>query len=830
MHSGPIGQPPVALDGRSVDDSLGEHFLTDGAETAVVLADDLDRWSESSQRAFIRASSVLGSSCSLIIATIQFPPRRRLKFGAERISLRSLTLEEARDLVRCRAGVDSLPPEWMEQSEGNPGALMSIAAASRGEFGHSPSPLAHATREALRRLSPPVRRAAEVAAAAEVDRWETLEACGRSSGDFSTRHIERLEQLGILEFRVGGELRWLAPGLRHGVRSTLSPGDARRIARHLADCLDETRDPAAVARLLAASATGTDARLAGRLRRLARHLRDEGELAAATDAFIAAAATDPDPVGRTTSAIRAAVAAIGTDRVDPTVDCLVGALRSAPFDRRTVLWAAALEAAPWMVSVPAVPGLVEQCCDAGRRRAAPDVSVLLHRLFVAGIVAGVPAVAASALGRLRTVERLQGVNQELAGHRAIMAVMQGTPDLGALDDLANRGADDEPPELAVMRGWSLVAAERHDAALELTAAIVARARRANNRELFTAASVVQAESAWRRGEFRRAADLLADIVASDTRCTPAQEFAAAVLARVEAMLGDEASCRRRVATVLRSESSARFPPAQFIARIALAHLDIALGDADTARASLRSTSRLAEQAGILEPGQLWSAGDLIDALSVSGTDGDEAALVVAGCARHSSAAWTRGVIARTLARRTGAPDLFAEALAEFSSIGARFEVARTLLDRARRALGRDEPDAAALQAAETAVELCFEMGARPSWHTAMAVLGELRQHARPVVAPTAEAQRPFAAVSAGRVSVGPTRELIDLEAVLTGAEYRVALAVGTGASNREAAARLIIGVRTVDTHLRSIFRKLGLRSRVELACLLTEQRIIHLAK
>jgi DNA-binding CsgD family transcriptional regulator len=57
---------------------------------------------------------------------------------------------------------------------------------------------------------------------------------------------------------------------------------------------------------------------------------------------------------------------------------------------------------------------------------------------------------------------------------------------------------------------------------------------------------------------------------------------------------------------------------------------------------------------------------------------------------------------------------------------------------------------------------------------------------------------------------------------LTGAEERVARLVADGKTNREVAAALFVTERTVETHLSSIYRKLDLRSRSELAGRLAE--------
>jgi DNA-binding CsgD family transcriptional regulator len=63
-------------------------------------------------------------------------------------------------------------------------------------------------------------------------------------------------------------------------------------------------------------------------------------------------------------------------------------------------------------------------------------------------------------------------------------------------------------------------------------------------------------------------------------------------------------------------------------------------------------------------------------------------------------------------------------------------------------------------------------------------------------------------------------------ASLTSSERSVAAIIAEGATNREAAARLFLSRHTIDFHLRQIFRKLGISSRVALARLVVQHSAV----
>ena len=150
----------------------------------------------------------------------------------------------------------------------------------------------------------------------------------------------------------------------------------------------------------------------------------------------------------------------------------------------------------------------------------------------------------------------------------------------------------------------------------------------------------------------------------------------------------------------------------------------------------------------------------------------------------AGAARCRGLLAAAVGDHEEAVALLEAAVAKHESVGDPFGRARALL-----ALGivrrRGRQKRAAREAMEAALAGFEQLGAATWVEKARAELGSIG---------------------------GRTRE-----EGLTPAERRVAALVAEGRTNREVAAALFLGERTVETHLSHVYAKLGIRSRTELA-------------
>jgi DNA-binding CsgD family transcriptional regulator len=222
-------------------------------------------------------------------------------------------------------------------------------------------------------------------------------------------------------------------------------------------------------------------------------------------------------------------------------------------------------------------------------------------------------------------------------------------------------------------------------------------------------------------------------------------------------------------------------------------LDFWTGDAPAAAASFAAAELTADARGWREPNMRWWRADYVEALLELGRIDDAVGLLNAweADAARVGREWVlaqvarcRGLVAATKADVEQAQSLFEEAVAKHEAVGDPFGRARALL-----ALGvvrrRARQKRGAREAIEAALAGFDELGAASWAARARAELGRV----------------------GGRTRVEG----------LTPAERRVADLVAQGRTNREVAAALFLGERTVASHLTHIYAKLGIRSRTELA-------------
>lgn len=263
------------------------------------------------------------------------------------------------------------------------------------------------------------------------------------------------------------------------------------------------------------------------------------------------------------------------------------------------------------------------------------------------------------------------------------------------------------------------------------------------------------------------------------------------LIEVAALRGQEEEARRLAGEVLAEAAGRGLHGTTALARRALSELALATGRADEAVEHLEALWRgPTGQRGVA----FNTIPDLVEAAVRAGRPelGRDRLPPYLAWAEAAGSAEARALAARSralLAAGAEADQLFQEALRAHAATDRLLDRARTQLlygehlRRERRRVDAREALRAALDA--------FEMLGAASW----------AERARTELRATGETAR--------------KRDPSTIDQ-LTQQELQVVRAVSQGATNREAAAQLFISPRTVDHHLRSVFRKLGIRSRAEL--------------
>jgi len=270
------------------------------------------------------------------------------------------------------------------------------------------------------------------------------------------------------------------------------------------------------------------------------------------------------------------------------------------------------------------------------------------------------------------------------------------------------------------------------------------------------------------------------------------QMALVTLARLDAMSGDDASCRGHLGAARASFTSAD-DRAMTQAASVVGLLELGLGHPDAAITALEAIWDMDKPSERDASRALWM-GDLIEAYVR--TDRRSDAVVALSRLRSSidgsASPGERALMARCrglIESDPGFESAFEEALSWHDRVPAPFERARTelcygeLLRRARR-----RQDARRWLRAAQATFLA--LGSRP-W----------ARQAEVELAATTES----------------TRSTVPGVEELTSQELEVARRVATGAQNREVAAALFLSPKTIEFHLGNVFGKLGVRSRTELA-------------
>jgi DNA-binding CsgD family transcriptional regulator len=393
-----------------------------------------------------------------------------------------------------------------------------------------------------------------------------------------------------------------------------------------------------------------------------------------------------------------------------------------------------------------------------------------------------PAIAVAALARAVNGDS-SAARQHLALSEPLIA--QGVP------------AGDLPFVTALSAAHLLL--EELENARRLIGLVVDLARGSGATAAATSALVVRAELEHRSGNWAAACTDASEALGRAEERHDVMTLTAALvtLARIDAARGDVARCRQRLDRARRhaTEHGVEFLGLEISALHGIAALGV--GDNEAATAHLEAARAAAGPGQLLGPTVVSFCGDLVEALARAGhrvraTEAlawlDDVASRTGLMHPAAAAARCRGLLSPDLDH---AEPCFAAAAALHERVQMPFQRARTLLCEGET-LRRLRHPAAARSPLRAAGELFDRLGAR-AW--VLRTESELT-------------------ATGGRQTTGNGTGGFDR---LTPQEREIARAVCQGMSNAEAAASLFVSRKTVEAHLTQVYRKLGLRSRTELA-------------
>ncbi|MCR2816615.1 helix-turn-helix transcriptional regulator [Microbacterium jiangjiandongii] len=605
------------------------------------------------------------------------------------------------------------------------------------------------------------------------------------------------EAAGLLQ--VNARVRFRHPLVRSAIYRDAAPPDVRRAHEALAAATDADVDPDRRAWHRAQAVLGTDEHVAAELERSAGRARARGGLAASAAFMQQAAALTPDPATRAGRALEAAYAKHEAGASEAASDLLAMAA-AGPLDalqrarvellRARIAYHVARDGEGPVMLLKAAESLARlhpalsretyldaldaaiSTGDPGMGSAVRDVAEAARR---APVPPGPPRPADLLLdGLVTTFTR---------GHAA------GVPELRQALAAFCDGVSGDPATDADIRRWGWLAARTamtvfdEDLFFTLGAHHMRSAREAGALATLPAALLVQSVMLVLSGEFTRAAEQTEAAAATKaglhlhTRLIlAAWRGHAEEAAEITSMIGQAGPARGRSAEMI-------------IAGYALAVLHNGSGDYAAAQSA---AARGIESEGLKYNNLIYS--ELIEAASRSGQpeSATEALAELTARANAAGTPWALGLAARSRAMTTTGPDAedhYREAIDHLARSRMAAHLARTHLVYGEwlRREGRRQD---AREQLRTAHDMLTTMGAEAFAERAARELRATGEHPQKRTAKPTDA--------------------------LTAQELHIARLVAGGATSREVGTQLFLSPRTIEAHLRNIFRKLGITSRRQL--------------
>ena len=787
--------PAIAGDRLAVDSAAMNLVAAVAQELPLLLLIDDYHWIDSASREvidFVARRTNPFNYGMLITSRGQAPPDHE---GVE-LRLHPLALDAAEAVVARRGASPLVVDKVVALAAGNPLALMELPLdIDQYDFDRSILP-----------ISDPIERAFKSRFEGLAQDSQLALLCTAIEGSGSWVAVLRgLAALGVkrsaIEPAVAGDLllfegatiRFRHPLVRSVVIANAPAEDVRKVHAMMASVADDEDQRAWH---LAAAAVGPDEEAASALEENGRRALQRGAAATATEAFRRAAAmseTGEAGARRLASAVRAAHRA---GNMTLTAQLIESARAGkATLDSALLLLDADIRMRRG--DFTGAHGVLRQeaadLADTDPHRAV-TMLLLAAKLRVYRFEAGEGLrEVEEALALLPTPERDLVQLASLAMTKTMAGHPQARAAVLAAADAALGSVHGHMHTLGI--GWPLVWLEETERAEAFISRSVSIQREGGHLAYLPQALLALAELHFRVGRWESARNQAEEAIRlfEEGQQPTEAAIARAFLGKLEAVSGNDEMAEQLTATAKKSDSRSGLRAATAYADAALGLLALGRGrHAEAVEHLARARAPLLD-GDIGEPWLIPVEPDLAEALIRLGSK--EAGEAIAnGLVQQGEAMGRRSAVAagfRCLGLAASSDSfgpIFEKALALHEELPTPFELARTELCFGER-LRRERQRVDARIHLRRALKIFENLGAEPWMTRAQAELsasGERLQRRNPV-------------------------------ARLTPQERQVAALVGGGATNREAAATLFVSLKTIEFHLGNVYRKLGVRSRTELA-------------